>query len=37
MVGAVLLALSRIGVLIDSQVLEAIEQSSVDHPACQVK
>jgi N-acetylglucosamine kinase-like BadF-type ATPase len=37
MVGAVLLALSRIGLLIDSQVLEAIEHSSVDYPACQVK
>jgi len=36
MVGAVLLALSDIGVVIDDQIIEAIEQSSINFPACRV-
>jgi N-acetylglucosamine kinase-like BadF-type ATPase len=35
MVGAVLLALDSIGVTIDDSIIEAVEQSSVNFPACQ--
>lgn len=34
MVGAVLLALSEIGVVLSDQVIETVEHSSVDFPAC---
>jgi len=36
MVGAVLLALSKIGVVIDDQIIETIEQSSIHFPDCRV-
>jgi hypothetical protein len=36
MVGAVLLALSQIGVIVDDQIIEAIEQSSANFPHCRV-
>jgi N-acetylglucosamine kinase-like BadF-type ATPase len=36
MVGAVLLALSEIGVIVDDQIIEAIEQSSANFPDCRV-
>ena len=36
MVGAVLLALSGIGVVIDDQIIETIEQSSINFPDCRV-
>jgi hydroxymethylpyrimidine/phosphomethylpyrimidine kinase len=36
MVGAVLLALSKVGMVVDDQIIAAIEQSSTDFPVCRV-